>query len=113
MDKIYGRWRVKMRGWWWWWFYNVKVIWPNSDGTVQGHNILWGIFVWGRFDVRSGSRPRCGILTLNYRFFRDWVYEDGDEYRGELFIHGIKRRMASFQMIPILKKKKATDAVAN
>jgi len=70
MDKICGKWRVKMDGWRWFWFWNVKVIWQNIDGSIQGHNVLWGFIKWGDFDVE--------ILTLssanfNYIHFSDHV----------------------------------------
>lgn len=98
MASICGKWRVKMRGWRWFWFKDVKVIWRNPSGNIRGHNILWGFICWGKFDVRSGHRPSCGIRTLNYKHFKDWIYEDGDKYRGELFVNGSKKRTASFTM---------------
>lgn len=115
MDKICGKWQVKMLDWWitgikmprwaWWWFSNVKVIWQNSDGAIQGHNVLWGWRKWGDFDVEI-LENLCGAL-FHYKHFYDWVQMDGDCANGYLYIG--RKRMAAFTMTRILPEKEVIE----
>lgn len=84
VNPICGRWKVKMRGWWWFWFRNVKVIWQNTDGSIQGHNVAWGWLEWGEFDVDTGDE---GDYEFDYEHFTDWVDLDGDKAEGSLDIN--------------------------
>lgn len=116
MDKICGQWRIDMLDWWlfgiklklprrfWWWFRNVKLIWQNTDGSIQGCNILWGWRKWGEFDVADQeievSHELFGQYIFEYKHFRDYVSLDGDKADGNLFV--MDKRRATFTMTRIV-----------
>lgn len=110
MGEICGKWRVKMRGWWWLWFRNIKYILQNTDGSIQGHNVLWGWLKWGDFWVqKQGDKPQYGFF---YKHFTDGVYlHDENEASGVLSTKPTRKRkpvkvLASFTMTRILPKAK-------
>lgn len=106
INPICGKWRVKMRGWWWFWFRDVKYIWQNTDGSIQGYNVLWGWRKWGDFDVEPIGAPCImGIYQFQYKYFFDMVNLCGDQCRGTLQSLSGKRR-ATFTMTRILPEIK-------
>lgn len=115
MDKICGKWQVTMLDWWllgvkmprcfWWWFRNVKIIWQNTDGSIQGCNVLWGWRKWGEFDVFPIDKSCIiGLYGFHYKYFLDVVNLTGNRCRGTLHSWGGERG-ATFTMTRILPEK--------
>jgi len=93
MEKILGKWKVKMRGWWWFWFINYKMIYKGANGKVYGFNVLWGRFVWGKFEVIENDP---GNYTFKYKHFWDDIYPSMNGY---LYIKGLN--VARFKLIGV------------